>query len=469
MRRRPIDTVLMLAVGLVLLGGILGLADALIAPSAADNGQRSGGASISLGSWIFNPVANLPRMNILLVGADDRVIAGHFQPGRADTIMLLCVSPKQRRLAMFSLPRDFLVTIPEAAKHGSRTYPQKINHAYAFGGAPLIRSTVEHTLGLKIDYYLKTDLKTFRESVDMLGGVDIEVPDIEGQGRGMNYDDSWGDLHIHLKPGLQHLNGKQAEGFVRYRKSKYRNSHGSHFGITDAERASNQQIFLKAMIDQKLKLTNLPTLMRVGGHILRRLETDMEWRTAVGLMQVMRGIDSNAVLQLTVPIEDKWIGGTYFCSADPEAIQAQDAEIEAWLSGATPLPTAATGATSATAAATVAPAEKPKPKPAAKQPRPLRVRVLNGSGVPGAAKAAASLLKPPVYHLDGTGNAAAYNNRVTVIAYAQGQKNAAEKAADLLGVPRAKLKPRTSGTADLVITLGSDFSPAEAGAGARDN
>ena len=147
MRRKPLDTVLYLAVGVVILGGVFGLLDAVIAPSAADNSRNSAGRPLGLSNWLFNPVANVQRMNILLVGADDRTIAGHFLKGRADTIMMVCVSPKNRRMAIFSLPRDFLVTIPQAPK-GSPSYPQKINHAYAFGGAPLIRSTVERTLGL---------------------------------------------------------------------------------------------------------------------------------------------------------------------------------------------------------------------------------------------------------------------------------------------------------------------------------
>ena len=69
----------------------------------------------------------------------------------------------------------------------------------------MARKVIERELGIKFDYYAKIDLKNFVKVVDMLGGVDIDVPDYEGGGRGMNYDDNWGQLHIHLKPGLQHL------------------------------------------------------------------------------------------------------------------------------------------------------------------------------------------------------------------------------------------------------------------------
>ena len=122
------DVLVYFLVGAVIIGGILGVLDAVTSPSAAHGAPGQGGG---LKSLFLNPVANVERMNILLVGCDARVTPdGRHDPGRADTVMMLCISPKNQRIAMFSLPRDFLVTLPQAPK-GVQNYPQKINHAYA--------------------------------------------------------------------------------------------------------------------------------------------------------------------------------------------------------------------------------------------------------------------------------------------------------------------------------------------------
>jgi LCP family protein required for cell wall assembly len=452
--RKFLNVMLYIAVGAVIVGGLFGVLDAIMSPTAADNGHGSAGQPNGLTSWFSNPVANVDRMNILLVGADARTLpTGQHDVGRADSIMLLCVSPKNKRIAIFSLPRDFLITLAQVPK-GVRPYPQKINAAWAFGGAPLIRSSVEKTLGIKIDYYVEADLKTFPPVVDKLGGVDIDVPDIEGQGRGMNYDDNWGNLHVHLKPGPQHLNGLQAEGFCRFRHSSARDAKGHPMYVTDTQRAGNQQIFIKAMMEQKMKLSNFPALMSASGYAIRHLNTDMEWRTAVGLLQVMRGADMHHVLQLTVPTDDKIIGGGWYCTAKPGAIAQQNAEINAYLSGVTPLPadTASTAPANAVKAGAAAPAAGGTLS---------HVRILNGSGVPGAAKRASDLLQGGAYHVDATANAPSYEHPVTLIQYKPGADAAAQAAATQLGVASAQLQPMKAGGVgpDLVVTLGNDFAP----------
>jgi LCP family protein required for cell wall assembly len=154
------------------------------------------------------PFGGRERVRILLIGADQR----RGDVGRSDTLLLLSLNPRTHRLALLGLPRDLGVEVPG---HGAT----KINHAYAYGGPALTRRTVEEFLHLKVDYHAVAFFEGFVAAVDALGGVTVDVPDVEGHGRGMNYDDHAGNLHIHLKPGTQHLNGRQALGFVRYRKS----------------------------------------------------------------------------------------------------------------------------------------------------------------------------------------------------------------------------------------------------------
>lgn len=438
------DVILYTLAGLIIVGGAFGMVDAVMAPTPGVRTPMSTG----LGAMLVNPLAGVERLNILLMGSDDRVVlSGKFERGRSDTIMVLSLSPRTKRAAMMSLPRDFLVTIPEVPK-GVQTYPQKINHAYAFGGVPLARKVIERELGIKFDYYAKIDLKNFVKVVDMLGGVDIDVPDYEGGGRGMNYDDNWGQLHIHLKPGLQHLDGKQAMGFVRYRHSKYHAKHGGYLGITDSERAGNQQIFLKAIVEQKVKVSNLPNLLRAAAFVMQHVDTDMDWRTAVGLANLLRGMDTSKVLHLTVPVQDRMIGGVYYCDASPAKLAEMRAELDAFLAGATDAPRS-----------NLTPGLKPETK--AVEVRPVRVRVLNGSGTTGAAKRAAELIRGKFVHVDTVGNADRYDYTHTLVEYQRGHQAAAQRLAVALGLPGAQLQevgpdPTAPGL-DITIIVGRDF------------
>jgi LCP family protein required for cell wall assembly len=406
-------------------------------------------------------------VNLLLLGTDDRVKPnGEVDRGRSDSVMVLCLNPQLKRAVMLSLPRDLLVTIPEVPK-GVQSYPQKLNHAYAFGGVDLSDKTIGREIGIPFDYHAKVSLEDFVKVVDMLGGVEVNVPDYEGHGRGMNYDDNWGNLHVHLKPGYQHLNGRQAQGFVRYRKSDYHNTKGGLYGITDTERGGNQQIFLKAMIEQHAHVSNLPNLMRAAAFTMQHLDTNMDWRTMVGLAMTARKLDTNHLLHLVPPVADKMINSIYYCVPLPGKMEEMRQRIDAYLAGASdepvtgdmpflkkemgPGPPQAAGSAvpGVPAAAPVAPAV------------PVRVRVLNGSGGPGAAKLAASRIKGNHVRLDPVGNADRSDYSATIIKYAPGQQAAAQWLATALGLPEAQLQQVAADPAlpgvDVTMVVGQDF------------
>jgi hypothetical protein len=168
----------------------------------------------------------------------------------------------------------------------------------------------------------------------------------------------------------------------------------------------------------------------------------------------MRGFDTHNILQLTVPTNDLMIKGIYYCDSPPGAIAKQAADIDAFLSGATPLPATATAPEAAAAPVGAAPA-------AAGAPGLSHVRILNGSGVPGAAKRASDLLRGGAYLVDSATNAPSYNHPTTVIQYHPGFDAAAQAAATQLGVASAQLQPMkaSGGGPDLVVTLGNDFAP----------
>ena len=171
------------------------------------------------------------KFQVLLIGVDS-LNNRRSDNTRSDVMMLLDVDGEKKRVSLVSIPRDSRVDIPE---HGKT----KINHAYAYGKADLALETVNKTFGLNVPYYIVVDYEFVKEVVDIVGGIEVNVP-ID-----MDYEDPTADppLSIHLKQGLQTLNGDEAMQFLRFRKG-YKNA--------DLDRVKAQQAFMSAFIG-KLK------------------------------------------------------------------------------------------------------------------------------------------------------------------------------------------------------------------------
>lgn len=200
----------------------------------------------------IKPEAVLPTFHkpttIILMGVDER----KDDVGRSDTLMLLNLS--EDGASLLTIPRDTLVYIE---RHGY----QKINAAYAYGGAKLARETVEDFLGIDIDHYVTINKARFAEVIDAMGGVDIYIE------RDMHYEDPWDDnggLIIDLKQGKRHLDGDMAIQFVRFRDSE-----------GDIGRVRRQQAFMKACADKLSQPSMLIKLPELLGVAVKAIDTDL--------------------------------------------------------------------------------------------------------------------------------------------------------------------------------------------------
>lgn len=188
-------------------------------------------------------------VNILVLGMDigDPNQVGNEAIKRTDTMMLLQYDPKAKDLDVVSVPRDTLV------KEKGRNY--KLNAAYQRGGEEKVKTIIEDMLSVKINYIFKIDYDAFRGLIDAVGGVDMEIE------RNMIYDDPSQDLHINFKKGaVEHLDGKKAEEFFRWRK----NNDGSGFANGDLDRIENQHKFIQKVVE---KCTQPLIVLKVPGII----------------------------------------------------------------------------------------------------------------------------------------------------------------------------------------------------------
>lgn len=217
------------------------------------------------------------QLNFLLLGSDAR--QGETR-ARADTIIFGAANTREKRLVLLSIPRDTLVDIPG---HGR----DRINLAAAYGGPALARDVVARLIGQPIDYYIMTNYEGFKEIVDILGGVTIDV-----EKNMYHYDPQDGGRYtINLKKGVQRLNGERALMYVRYR--------GDPLG--DIARVQRQQKFLMALAEEIKKPANILKLPRLIPAIKRCVDTDMPLNKMLALARMARQLDDVHIVTATLP------------------------------------------------------------------------------------------------------------------------------------------------------------------------
>ncbi|MFF1381421.1 LCP family protein [Streptomyces sp. NPDC058308] len=236
--------------------------------------------------------------NILLLGSDTRAGPGNRKYGkdpgtqRSDTTILLHLAADRQSATAVSIPRDLMVQIPGCRRpDGSRTEPRfaQFNWAFEFGGTACTIRTVETLTRIRVDHHMVVDFAGFKDMVDAVDGVQVCIK--------TPIDD--GDAQVKLAPGMRSLNGEQALGFVRARKSL---GDGS-----DTDRMDRQQEFLGALVNKVQSndvLLNPAKLYPVLDAATSSLTTDPGLASLRGLYELVRGmrdIPTEGVQFLTVP------------------------------------------------------------------------------------------------------------------------------------------------------------------------
>jgi LCP family protein required for cell wall assembly len=234
-----------------------------------------------------------PGRTYLVVGSDSRqdltaaerkkLGTGSTDGQRTDTIMLLHVPAGGGPTVLVSVPRDSYVSIPGHGKN-------KINAAYAFGGAPLLVRTLEQASGVRIDEYVETGLGGFANVVDALGGV-VLCPKFAMKDH---------DAHINLKKGCQTMDGKTALGYARARHSDPRGD----LGRVERQRETLAAIAKKTLAPSTLiqPWKALPAAKAGGGAL-----TVDKGTSPLGLAHfvlAMKAVAGGGGLSLTVPISN---------------------------------------------------------------------------------------------------------------------------------------------------------------------
>lgn len=239
------------------------------------------------------------RINVLLLGMDDGDSeAEEYEPKRTDAIILLSFDPTQEKVSVLSIPRDTKVILP-----GHRD-PEKINAAFAYGGAVMAKQTVANLLRVPIHYYALADWRGFIDVVDLIGGVDLYVD------KDMHYEDPYADLVIDIKQGYQHMDGRTAGKYVRFRTDE----------LGDIGRVQRQQKFLKAAAEQMFSVQNMGKISSLMATLDKYVDTDLNTLTLLKAANSFKlfGDDKLRSCMLYGRFDDS--SGVSYWYADQEAV-----------------------------------------------------------------------------------------------------------------------------------------------------
>ncbi|MDD3654592.1 MAG: LCP family protein [Desulfotomaculaceae bacterium] len=233
------------------------------------------------------------RLNVLLLGVDAR--QGETTT-RTDTIILASVDKKSNQMSLLSIPRDTRVNIPG---HGY----DKINSASVYGGPELSMKVAENLLGIPVKYYVLVNFSGFKDIVDALGGVTLEV-----EQNMYHWDpEDKGAYQINLKKGVQRLNGDKALQYVRYRD----------YAMGDVDRTKCQQKFLVALAKETLQPSTIPKLPKLVTEINRYVKTNMSATTLYTLASAAKDLENANILTQTLPGRPVNINGGSYWGVDP--------------------------------------------------------------------------------------------------------------------------------------------------------
>ncbi len=226
------------------------------------------------------------RVSILLMGIDQR--CEEAGPTHTDSMMVLTIDPVGLSAAVLSLPRDLWVEIPDFGvdRINQANYFGEI-YEYPGGGQALAVQTVETLLGVPIDYYVAVNFDAFVEVVDLIGGIDIDVPEAIDD---PDYPDRcYGYDPLSIEAGEQHLNGEAALKYARTRAT---------FG-GDVDRAARQQAVILAVRQQVLDLGNLPQLLAQAPQLWQtsqeNVRTNMTLDEAIQLALLAQDIPRDSI------------------------------------------------------------------------------------------------------------------------------------------------------------------------------
>lgn len=372
-----------------------------------DNGWTFGGLVATILGHDANTLANLPKMNVLVIGQSQNL---------TDTLLVCSYDPKVQQVSMLSIPRDTFIGRNKNKAGGM----DKINSLYQIDPDKLVKKVNEIT-GLDIKYYVKVDTKGLRELVDSVGGIDFNVP-ID-----MKYDDPSQDLHIDLKAGYQHLDGDKAEQVVRFRHNNDGSSYPKEYGDQDLGRMRTQREFITEVIKQVVKAENFTKIDDYIKIASNNVETNFSLWTLKDYAPYALDFKTENIKSATLPGTPEKCNGLWFYVYNKK--KTDDLVNEMFKSKITDEV-----------------AENAK----------IKISILNGTDDDNNLENLKSLLKEYGFTIVSTGKTSEIQS-TAIINRTSREQAVCNKIKDIVGVGVVSASTKTNSNVDFTIIIGNDY------------
>lgn len=235
--------------------------------------------------------ADAKPLTVLLLGLDSRTETGTML---TDVIMIASLNPKTKAATIVSIPRDTYMQVEGFSKRKANSYYAKLMAKEIKAEAETdIKNLFGRFLDVHIDYLSVVNFDAFKDVVDELGGVDVNV-DMD-----MRYVDTVDGTNINLEKGQQTLDGQKALDFVRYRKSNRGTGASS-----DLERNQRQQQVIRELVNNMKSLNGLTSIGGIFEAVGNNVHTDIPSEQLKSFIWTYKGINNDNIEY--VPLEGTW-------------------------------------------------------------------------------------------------------------------------------------------------------------------
>ena len=418
---------------LIILGGVF-------AYKTYKNGGGLGGMLATVAGHDENTKKNLGTFQVLLMG----VSTDQAGVNLTDTIMVASYDPNKQEAVLISVPRDSYT----GTNTKKATAAKKINALYNVSGDPQeTLDAVNNLTGLDIKYYAIIKTEALIELVNAIGPIEYNIP------INMDYDDVTQDLHIHLKAGVQQIDGKKAEHLLRFRHNNNGTSYPSEYGDNDIGRMRTQREFITAVISQTVKLENITKLGAILDVANRNLITNIDFKTLKDYLPYAVEFNTQnlktASLPGSVPDLRKTNNVSIFV-VDKEETQTLMQELfykEEQEGENTSINNTGDNTTNVSTNTT---------KTKQKTKSEIKIEILNGSGNSKTLQNAIDKLKNKGYNVTKTGTTNA-TSKTTIINKKEIQESTMQDIKTTIGVGTISDSEVNSSKVDITIILGKDY------------
>ena len=357
-------------------------------------------------------IENLEPFSALLLGSSQNM---------TDTIMIFKYNPKTQQAYLISLPRDTYT----GSNKANATASDKINCLYLKGDPNRTLNAVNRVTGLDLKYYVIVDTEALKALVDAIGGVYFDVP-ID-----MKYTDKKQDLYIRLKAGYQLLDGNKAEQVLRFRHNSDGTSYSLEYGDNDTGRMKTQRNFLKAVMQQTLKPSNI---LKIGDFI-NIAQTYVKTNIPIDIMKqyIAPAVNFNVdnLETGTIPGVNEKCNGVWVFIANKSRTKTYLNEMDTKLSGIDEI--------------------------SKEELKNIKIEILNGSGNSSNLNKVKTLLTDAGFIISKTGKTNT-TAKTSIINKSEITENIITSVQALLEYAEISKSTSTDQTVDITIILGKDFN-----------